>query len=38
MNRRGVRSPGWYLLVGCFVWLAVLASGIHPTIAGVIVA
>lgn len=38
MNARGVRSSGWYLFAGAFLWLAVLKSGIHPTIAGVIVA
>jgi len=38
MNARGVRSAAWYLFAGVFLWLAVLKSGIHPTIAGVIVA
>lgn len=37
-NRSGVRQLGPYLLVGLFVWSAVLASGIHATLAGVAVA
>jgi len=36
MNRIGVRSVGMYFLVGAAVWLCTLKSGIHPTIAGVI--
>ena len=32
----GVRSIPIYFLVGGFIWLAVDASGIHPTITGVI--
>lgn len=32
----GVRSIGVYLLVGIGIWLACLYSGIHPTVAGVI--
>jgi NhaA family Na+:H+ antiporter len=32
----GVRSVPVYFLVGCFIWLAVDASGIHATITGVI--
>jgi Na+:H+ antiporter, NhaA family len=37
-NRRGVRHLGVYLAVGLVVWLAVLASGVHATVAGVLVA
>jgi NhaA family Na+:H+ antiporter len=36
MNRLGVRSVGVYAVAGAFVWLAMLKSGVHPTIAGVI--
>jgi len=36
MNRVGVRTVGMYLIVGMIVWLCTLKSGIHPTIAGVI--
>ena len=36
MNRIGVRSVGVYAVVGAGVWLAMLKSGVHPTIAGVI--
>ena len=36
MNQLGVRSVGVYLLVGIGVWLCTLKSGVHPTIAGVI--
>jgi NhaA family Na+:H+ antiporter len=36
MNRLGVRSVGVYVIAGIYVWLCTLKSGIHPTIAGVI--
>ena len=36
LNRLGVRTIGIYLLVGIGIWFAVLKSGIHPTIAGVL--
>lgn len=35
LNRLGVRAIAVYVVVGAAVWLAVLKSGIHPTIAGV---
>lgn len=38
MNRAGVRRPGWYVIVGIPLWVAVLKSGVHATLAGVIVA
>jgi len=37
MNRAGVRLPSAYVLVGMPLWLAVHHSGIHATIAGVLV-
>ncbi|CCW19953.1 Na+/H+ antiporter NhaA type [Sphingobium indicum BiD32] len=37
-NRRGVTALWPYLLVGIAVWLCVLQSGIHATLAGVAVA
>ncbi len=37
-NRFGMRSLAPYLMVGLFVWSAVLASGVHATLAGVAVA
>lgn len=36
LNRLGVRRVGVYLVVGAGIWLAVLKSGIHPTVAGVL--
>lgn len=37
-NRLGVRHPGVYLGVGLVVWFAFLRSGIHATVAGVLLA
>ncbi|MDQ3949283.1 MAG: Na+/H+ antiporter NhaA, partial [Gemmatimonadota bacterium] len=37
-NRLGIRHAGVYGLVGVVLWLAVLASGVHATIAGVMLA
>ncbi len=37
MNRAGVRVPALYLVAGIPLWIAILKSGIHATIAGVIV-
>jgi len=38
LNQRGIRGIAPYLLVGLFIWLCVLKSGVHATLAGVIVA
>jgi NhaA family Na+:H+ antiporter len=38
MNRRHVEEPLAYLAVGAALWFAVLSSGIHATIAGVVAA
>ena len=37
-NYKGIKAKTFYLLVGVFVWYLFLNSGIHSTIAGVIVA
>lgn len=36
LNRLGVRRVPVYVVVGSFIWLSFLASGVHPTIAGVL--
>lgn len=38
MNRIGVRRAGLFLLVGIFLWVSVLKSGVHATLAGIMIA
>jgi len=38
LNRLGVQSLAAYLIVGLFIWLFVLKSGVHATLAGIVVA
>jgi NhaA family Na+:H+ antiporter len=38
LNRLGVQSLAAYLIVGAFIWLFVLKSGVHATLAGIVVA
>jgi Na+:H+ antiporter, NhaA family len=37
-NLLGIRKPALYAIVGIFVWYAVLKSGVHATVAGVLLA
>jgi NhaA family Na+:H+ antiporter len=38
MNRRGVKDIAPYLVIGVVLWIAVLKSGVHATLAGVLLA
>ncbi|TNE56922.1 MAG: Na+/H+ antiporter NhaA [Alphaproteobacteria bacterium] len=38
MNRRGVTTTSAYVLIGIVLWVAVLKSGVHATLAGVLIA
>ena len=38
LNRSGVMRPGAYLVLGVPLWVAMLKSGVHATLAGVVVA
>jgi NhaA family Na+:H+ antiporter len=38
LNRRGVESKSLFLLVGIIMWVAMLKSGVHATLTGVILA
>jgi len=38
MNQRGVTKVTPYVLVGLFIWVCVLKSGVHATLAGVVTA
>lgn len=38
MNRLQIRQPSFFFLIGVILWLGLLKSGIHATIAGVLIA
>ncbi len=38
LNRMGVQSLAAYIITGIFIWFFVLQSGVHATLAGIIVA
>lgn len=38
INFLGFRHPAFYLIVGAILWGLVAASGVHPTVAGILVA
>jgi NhaA family Na+:H+ antiporter len=37
-NRAGIRGPTFYAVLGVAIWFAVLKSGVHATVAGVLLA
>jgi len=36
-NRLGIKTPNFYALIGLLLWIALLKSGIHATVAGVLI-
>ncbi|MGL5757352.1 Na+/H+ antiporter NhaA [Plesiomonas sp.] len=36
MNRRGIANISWYMVVGLVLWVSLLKSGVHATLAGVV--
>ena len=38
LNKRNVASKSWYVVVGIVMWAALLKSGVHATLAGVVLA
>ena len=38
MNKRGITRISPYIVVGIFLWVCVLKSGVHATLAGVVIA
>lgn len=38
LNRLGVRRIAPYIVIGVFLWISVLKSGVHATLAGVVIA
>lgn len=38
LNRRGITDPSLYGIVGLVMWVALLKSGVHATLAGVVLA
>lgn len=38
MNRMGTRRTGLFILIGVFLWVSVLKSGVHATLAGIVIA
>ncbi|MGD8782904.1 MAG: Na+/H+ antiporter NhaA [Thioalkalispiraceae bacterium] len=38
INVLGIRRPSFYIIIGAVIWYAMLLSGVHATIAGILVA
>ena len=38
LNTKNIYSKAWYLLIGVIMWVAMLKSGVHATLVGILLA